>query len=435
MPAITAEARRGAVHKPCVFNPNGADEDMCKRLSASAQRTRCESSGCKSKWRVKPAATSATSVRAQPLRTREPVVRKTPVVVPPPSTPVAKVDAPPPVDVSTPEETPKVVAPPMAPAVALPTPPPPVEDEGDTGEWRDVLQRVKEAMAGAELVRLHPRAIRPMPGQPRVTFSELAMENLRTSIREVGQIQAGIVRAVDDGIDGITHELLDGERRWRAVSAEDLDVYRAQLVEIDDEAAPYMIAAIANFNREGHTPVEVSDAIHHMRTGTVKFPMSAIAELFGFSEHWTYQMHGLQRLHADVRAMLDPNQPRHKILGVTAAIQISKLDAELQPDLARKVLSKEVSVRGLRAEVVRTGEDHGSPVRTREQRPSKVVESYVSRSGELARAAQDLLARVHEMQEREIVPLKTSNRGNLALNSVRAAARDIESVLDIIARQ
>jgi ParB/RepB/Spo0J family partition protein len=309
-----------------------------------------------------------------------------------------------------------------------------VSEEQDSGEWRGVLDRVKVAMANSEIVVLDPSCIRPMPGQPREFFSELSLTNLRESIRGVGQIQAGIVRAVEDGESGITHELLDGERRWRVVCSEGITFYRAQLVQIDDIAAPYMIAAIANFNREGHTPIEVSDAIHKLRTGPIKVPMPEIAKIFGFSELWAYQIHGLQKLHPKVREMLDPNQSRKEILPTTAAIHISKLDPELQVGLAEKVLTREVSIGRLRREVVRVGESHGKPVRTREDRPSKVNESFTARCGEASRNAKDMLEKVREMRDRGILPNPASPRGSLIVESLDSAIADLALVREVISK-
>src|SRR3989338_9213694 len=143
------------------------------------------------------------------------------------------------------------------------------------------------------------------------------------------------IRVAPDG--KVEYELLDGERRWRAAKMAGL-AYRATLVDLDDEAVPFIIAAVANFNREGHTPTEVSDSIAHMANLTI--PMEEIASLLGISPFWAYQIHGLQKLHPDVRDMLDPTLPKDKMLPVTAAIQISKVDIRLQRDLAEKVLSR-----------------------------------------------------------------------------------------------
>src|SRR5881398_2963598 len=55
-------------------------------------------------------------------------------------------------------------------------------------------------------------AITPNPRQPRQHFDEDALEELASSIREVGLLQPVVVRKVMPG----RFELVMGERRWRA---------------------------------------------------------------------------------------------------------------------------------------------------------------------------------------------------------------------------
>lgn len=423
MSTTVVDVRRGAVHKPCAHNPNGADKEMCQSISRILVRAqKCEASKCSSTWRVQLNITVKEPVLSRTSANIESrmALRQAGTRITLPSDPAdIKVKA---AMLTKRRQGTTVVS---RSIVEKPT----VEEENS--DWEAVLDRVKTAMANSVQVMVEARRIRPMPNQPRKFFNELGMINLRQSIRQVGQIQAGIVRAIKDGPDGITHELLDGERRWRAVCAEGLIFYRAQLVEIDDEAAPYMIAAIANFNRDGHTPMEVSDAIHQLRIGPVKVPMKAIAKMFGFTEVWTYQMHGLQNLHTEVRDMLDQNLPKDKILPVTAAIHISKLDRELQADLANKVLTKEVSLARLRDRVVETGVAHGKPVRIGKVTPSKAMESFLNRSVEAARLAGDLLAKVMQLRSGT-----DEERGSLrvehSLISLKAAARDLSLVVEAL---
>ncbi len=54
--------------------------------------------------------------------------------------------------------------------------------------------------------------ISPNPEQPRRTFDEETLEELATSIRELGIIQPLSLRDAGDG----TYQIIAGERRWRA---------------------------------------------------------------------------------------------------------------------------------------------------------------------------------------------------------------------------
>lgn len=72
---------------------------------------------------------------------------------------------------------------------------------------------------GATFRELPLDAIRPNPRQPRTVFDEDDMGELVHSIREIGVLQPIVVRPLPADADaepGVTHELIMGERRWRA---------------------------------------------------------------------------------------------------------------------------------------------------------------------------------------------------------------------------
>lgn len=88
--------------------------------------------------------------------------------------------------------------------------------------------------------------IYPNPDQPRRTFDEQALEDLTASIAEKGIIQPLIVRA--KASPNGSHEIVAGERRWRAAQ-------RAQLHEVPvivrdfDDVEVLEVAIIENIQR------------------------------------------------------------------------------------------------------------------------------------------------------------------------------------------
>jgi ParB family chromosome partitioning protein len=52
--------------------------------------------------------------------------------------------------------------------------------------------------------------------QPRTRMDEGPLNELADSIREQGLLQAILVRPISDGKAGVTHEIIAGERRFRA---------------------------------------------------------------------------------------------------------------------------------------------------------------------------------------------------------------------------
>lgn len=230
--------------------------------------------------------------------------------------------------------------------------------------WQELLAKARKAMASAREIRIGTDEVRPMKGQPRVHFDADAITRLADSMAAIGQLYPGIVRAAPK--EGrIRYELLDGERRWRAAKQRHLS-YRALLVKADDEASSFLVSAVANFNREAHTPTEVSDAIAKMLE--LAMPMEEIASILGVSTVWAYQIHGLQKLTPKVRAMLDPVLPKDKRLPISAAVQIAVVAPNLQYDLAKRVLEKSLSLRQLRGEAVRVSRKAGAPIRQHKPR-------------------------------------------------------------------
>ena len=232
-------------------------------------------------------------------------------------------------------------------------------------------------------IRVHPSKVRPMPGQPRKYFNPDSIARLSVSMKNITQLVPGIIRAVDvQDETGVEYEILDGERRWRSATLADME-YRALLVKIDNAAVPFIIAAVANFNREGHTPTETSDTVAHMRG--IGIPMEEIAKILGISVNWATQMHMLQRLVPDVRDMLDPTQVKSKILPTTAAIQIAKADPTLQLSLATMVMEKKVSLAEIRRKAISLSIEAGTHIRTRNE-PRKMWRSIENQTAQAVRS-------------------------------------------------
>ncbi len=106
-----------------------------------------------------------------------------------------------------------------------------------------------------ELRELALEEIVPNPSQPRRHFDEAALQELAGSLRERGVLQPVLVRPGPDG----KHELIAGERRWRAAARAGLQSIPA-LVSPCDDAAALETALIENMAREDLNPVEEAQA-------------------------------------------------------------------------------------------------------------------------------------------------------------------------------
>lgn len=92
--------------------------------------------------------------------------------------------------------------------------------------------------------------LRPNPYQPRKTFDEEAIKELKTSIEEYGVIQPLIVRKSIKGYD-----IVAGERRYRAAIEAKLKTVPA-IVKILTDKQMMEIALIENLQREDLNPIE-----------------------------------------------------------------------------------------------------------------------------------------------------------------------------------
>lgn len=272
------------------------------------------------------------------------------------------------------------------------------EEVGISTPHNNLLARAKQALDSAREVAVPVTDIRPFPDQPRKYFNPDSIRRLSESIGAGGQTTSGMIR---EKPGATPFELIDGERRWRAIFQIPEDrrpLYKARLIEAEDDVVQYLISGIANFNRDGHTPLEVMETIDRL----VKFGLTIkeISGVLGISEHWTYQMHGLKKLTSEVRVLLDPTRGKRDLLPVAAAIQISKIEGRLQLALAERVLRKEVSLSKLRGEVVRVAKKEGAAIRVRDVSPLKRWASLVSKIQVANRQLMDVEALLGDLELR-----------------------------------
>ena len=104
--------------------------------------------------------------------------------------------------------------------------------------------------------------IMPNPGQPRHDFDEEALQELASSIREIGIIQPITLRQVADN----SYQIIAGERRWRASQMAGLATIPAYIRTIRDEQVMEM-ALVENIQREDLNAIEIALAYEHLLEG------------------------------------------------------------------------------------------------------------------------------------------------------------------------
>lgn len=91
------------------------------------------------------------------------------------------------------------------------------------------------------------------PDQPRREFDAAALEELATSIREIGIVQPVSLRQMPDGM----YQIIAGERRFRAARIAGLTTIPAYIRTVEDEAVVEM-ALIENIQREDLNAIEIA---------------------------------------------------------------------------------------------------------------------------------------------------------------------------------
>ncbi|HNR92129.1 MAG TPA: ParB/RepB/Spo0J family partition protein [Dokdonella sp.] len=244
------------------------------------------------------------------------------------------------------------------------------------GRGLDVLLGAQEpetsgdAKAGeGELQQLAITSIAPGKYQPRRTFDEGKLDELAASIRTQGVIEPVIVRALGRG----RHELIAGERRWRAAQRAGLTEIPALVRTIDDRTA-VAIALIENIQREDLSALEEAQSLARL-IEEFKLTHQQIADAIGRSRASVSNLLRLLELPAEIRSLLDERK-----LDMGHARALLSLAAPRAVALARETVAKDWSVRELEDAVRRAGTPtkKATPAKARADANISALESSLS---------------------------------------------------------
>ena len=206
----------------------------------------------------------------------------------------------------------------------------------------------------------------PNPDQPRRRFDEGALADLAASIREKGVIQPLVVRAAprDPGM----HEIVAGERRWRAAQLAGLPELPVIVREFED-AEVLEIAIVENVQRADLNPIEEAAGYRQLidRFGHTQERM---AEALGKSRSHIANLLRLLHLPEDVRRMVVEGA----LSAGHARALITREDAS---ELAREVVRRGLSVRETER-LAKSGPGSApqpSPPRTRPDAEARAIEA------------------------------------------------------------
>jgi ParB family chromosome partitioning protein len=204
------------------------------------------------------------------------------------------------------------------------------------------LRQVNQKTSRDELRHLPLDVIRPGRYQPRSVFDAGKLEELASSIRAQGVVQAVVVRETEPG----EYELIAGERRWRAAQLAGLDTIPAVVRDVADEVTVAM-SLIENIQREDLNPLEEAAALRRL-IDDFHMTHQQAAEAVGRSRAAVSNLLRLLELMQEVKDMVDG-----RLIEMGHARALLSLAADLQLQAAREVINRKLSVRDTEALVRR----------------------------------------------------------------------------------
>jgi ParB family chromosome partitioning protein len=211
----------------------------------------------------------------------------------------------------------------------------------------------EEAEREGSLVELAIGEIRPNPYQPRQDVDPAALEELKSSIRQVGLMQPVVVRPAPNGAVGF--ELIAGERRLRACQALGWERIPAVKRDVDDRTA-LTLALIENLQRDDLSPVDEARGYERL-IAEFLLTQQDVADAVGRDRSTVANALRLLKLPEAVLAMLHDGQ---LTVGHARAL-LSIDDPRIAANLAREAVAQGLSVREI--------EDRARGGRMPERRP------------------------------------------------------------------
>lgn len=252
-------------------------------------------------------------------------------------------------------------------------------------------------------------AIVPNPLQPRKSFGEAELAELRASIRANGLLQPLLVRP-----QGGTFQLVAGERRFRAVQSlgwQEVPVHVRDLADKD----VLTLALIENLQRSDLNPIEEAEGYQEL-VARFSLTQQEVADAVGRERSTVTNMLRLLALPESIRTMVRSGDIS---LGHARAL-LGLLDAEQMQVLAREVADGKLTVR----EVERRVRDRVAASKPRTHR-ARVAPAQHPAEAQLVEA--ELRRR---LQTDVSVTVSPTGRGDVRIAFY--SADDLERLLDLL---
>lgn len=139
--------------------------------------------------------------------------------------------------------------------------------------------------------------IEPDPDQPRQTFDQERLEELRDSIIAEGVLQPIVVRY---DADRDIYIIIHGERRWRAAGLADLKAIPALVRDVPEDRR-LLQQLMENVIRDDLNAIDRAAALRALREQLGNVPWEQVAEAVGIKRSRLFQLLGTEKLPAAAR--------------------------------------------------------------------------------------------------------------------------------------
>jgi len=246
------------------------------------------------------------------------------------------------------------------------------------------------------------------PFQPRKNFDEESLQELASSIREIGIIQPITVRELDNN----KYQLITGERRYKAARIAGLTSIPAYIRKANDQNMLEM-SLIENIQREDLDSIEV--AISYQRLiEECNLTQENLSERVGKKRSTITNYLRLLKLPAEIQLGI-----RDKIISMGHARAVINItDPETQLEIYRDILKNDLSVRKVEEIVRKIGSASETPSQSKQVEVShKEYESLRTHLSEFFQTN---------------VEIKRNNKGNGRIVIPFRSDEDLERILTIL---
>ncbi len=265
---------------------------------------------------------------------------------------------------------------------------------------------------GARFAEIPVALIAPNARQPRQVFDDDDLDELASSVREVGVLQPVVVRPTEQPGDGAPFELIMGERRWRAAQRAGLETVPA-IVRLTADGDMLRDALLENLHRVQLNPLEEAAAYQQLLEDFA----CTHEELASRVARSRPQISNTIRL-----LKLPPTVQRRVAAGVLSAGHARALlglpDGAAMERLAQRIVAEGLSVRATE-EIVALGDGTSRPPLRRRAQP-----------GEHDGALGDLASRLSDRFDTRVRVALGQRKGRIAIEF--ATVEDLNRILGIL---